>query len=63
MILPSLVASEKSVCVVSVWSHFNDLMSRASRGRDVRETTYKVQGHVRVLERSDRGPVTMYLFC
>jgi hypothetical protein len=34
-------------------------MARARRGLDVRERTYTVQGHVRVLEHPDRGPVTL----
>jgi hypothetical protein len=33
-------------------------VTRASRGLDVREATYTVQGHVGVLEHPDRGPVT-----
>jgi hypothetical protein len=33
-------------------------MTRARRGLDVRETTYTLQGHVKVLEHPDRGPVT-----
>jgi hypothetical protein len=33
-------------------------MTRASRGLDVRETSYTVQGHVRVLEHPDRRPLT-----